>query len=202
MTPPNQVLQADNPAEKLCGLLLEIAGRDTNRLPSVIRHARVLDTALPHMTTSQAEVARARINRLQTKWGPLLPDDSNEPETDGIPPETRVVGWLSQRRHPTKYLKVIHNAAKAVAAGETSLSLILDRAYVGESSVFYCWVGLDSFREWLLQLRVARRQKKAVYRPGSLCQWWIDEMHPGGGKSSAYAACLKQLEQCRWPSQP
>ena len=197
MTAPGPISSAAQQAEKLCGLLLEMAGRDTNRLPSVIRHARALDAALPFMTAPQVEVARARLHRLKTKWGPLLPDDENEPEIDGIQPETRVVKWLSQRRYPAVHLSVMHHAARAVGAGETSLSLILDRAYVGQDEVLYTWVGCDSFREWLLQLRIARREVKGVYRPGSLCQWWIDEVAPTREKNSAYAACLKQLEQGR-----
>ena len=65
-----------NPAEsnnqQLCDLLLQVAGRDTSRLPSVRRHATVLAAAIPYMNKGQADVARQRIRRFETKWGLVL----------------------------------------------------------------------------------------------------------------------------------
>lgn len=193
------VMQSEHPSppqtetEKLCHLLLKVAGRDTNRLPSVIRHARTLDAALPFMSIEQKTIAIERINRLQTKWGSLLPGDENEPENGGIPPEERIDRWLSQRRYPGRYLRILYFAACAVADGVTSMSLIQDRAYRGELDGLIAWVRIDSFKEWLLQLRIARRETKGIYVPGPLCRWWIEEMNPAGGRHTAYAACLKRI---------
>ena len=73
MSPHAQTGTSDAVAHKLCDLLLQVAGRDTDRLPSARRHVAVLDAALPYMTTEQAQVARARIDGFETKWGTDAP---------------------------------------------------------------------------------------------------------------------------------
>jgi len=179
----------------LCQMLLEIAGRDTNRLPSVIRHVRILESAIRYMAPAQKDEAIARIDRLQTKWGCLLPEAEKEAETSAIPPEMRIAGWLAKRRQPERLLRIMHLSAKAILEGETMLSIIMDRGYQFEDDGIMRWVGYDSFKEWLLQTRVAGREAKGIYRPGPLCRWWADEMTPSRDRNSAYAACLKLMWQ-------
>ena len=187
--------------QQLCNLLLQVAGRDTNRLASVQRHARVLDAALPHMTTEQSKVARERIRRFEAKWGPVLSGSKKETETDGILPEMRVANWLSVRRTPERLLKVLHRAACSVWSGETSLLDVSEYAFAYETDRVVIPVGYDSFKEWLIQLRIARHEPGGVYRPGSLCHWWLHEMEPTARKDTSYAACLRLLvsmKKRRW----
>lgn len=179
--------------EKLCALLLDVAGRDTNRLPSVIRHMAVLEAAFDYMSPAQQRLARDRIGHLETKWGSGLARGRAEPETTEISSEMLVDRWLAQRRHPERYLGILHRAACVIWDGETSISRIEDHAYAAERDSLLPIVSIDSFREWLFQLRIAYRQAKGIYRPGLLCRWWIMEMDPAKGRASAYAACLKRI---------
>lgn len=178
-------------AEKLCELILTVAGRDTNRLPSVRRHMSVLDAAIPYMSKAQAQLARERIYRLEDTWGPLLPGTQNETEAGGIAPVVRVARWLSVRRNPERLLLIPFRAAICVWGGETRLSAIMDYAYAREIDMVIHLVGYDSFREMLFKLRIAIREASGAYRPGNLCRWWIEEMVPSDRKGAAYAACVK-----------
>jgi hypothetical protein len=178
--------------ERLCDLLLQVAGRDTNRLPSVKRHAAVLDAALPYMNHAQAGIARARIHKLEDWYGSLLSGGQNEPETRGISPEERVDKWLSERRDRERLLNVMHAAACAVFGGETKLMRVMDAAYRHQYDGVLSPPSVDSFREWLVILQIAHRAGPAHYEPGNLCRWWVEEMNPTGSKDSAYAACLKR----------
>ena len=184
--------------ETLCALLLEVAGRDTNRIPSARRHVQALDAALPFMTKAQQELARVRIDRLQTRWGVLLPGPPECLENDCIPPEIRVIGWLSLRRNPQRLLNVLHPAACAIQSGITSLTKVADTAYAKETDNVLAIRSMDTFREWLIQLRIARHEGPNVYGPNYLCDWWVSEMDPRGPKTNAYAACLKQLRQPKY----
>ena len=185
--------------EKLCGLILEVAGRDTNRLPSVRRHVRVLDTALEYMNPVQAKVARERIKRFETKWGPQLVGKAKSGQfVEEIAPEQRVARWLSMRRVPERNLYVAHRAAVSVWNGETALGRIMDYAYASETDRVIHPVGYDSFSEMLFQLRIAVRPENSIYRPGTLCRWWVEEMEPSKAQGTAYAACLQLLQEiCR-----
>ena len=186
----------DSHVENVCDLLLEVAGRDTNRLVTVKRHVNVLDAAIPYMSPAQAKIARDRIRRFQTKWGRVLPGTENEPEIDVIPPKIRIVNWLSVRRLPERHLHVLYMAATCVWTGETSLTRICDYAYSKQIELRIRQVGYDSFREWMLQLRIAAPETSGVYRPGSLCQWWIENMDPAD-KHGGYRACLRLLDEVR-----
>lgn len=194
--------QRDVRDHDLCDLLLQIAGRDTNRRPSAVRHVAVLDAAIPYMTQSQASIARARITGLETRWGRLLPGASDMAETDAIPPEVLMHRWLSQRTYPERYPLILHQAAKAVLAGETRLSVIQDHAYRGEVDGLLAVTTLTSFGEWLRQLRIAVRDVPTVYLPGRCCEWWANEMNPQIGKEGSYAACMKRLRQPQWNGTP
>ncbi len=191
----------DNTSEKLCALLLEIAGKNTGRMQTARRHARVLDAATEFMNLAQRAEARGRIGALETKWGPLLPGAPEMYHTAAknleISPEQRVSRWLSTRRNPERLLYVLHRAAVAVWAGETSTTKIMDRAYANETDRVVHTVGYDSFREWLIELRIAFWVSKAGYRPGLLCQWWVEEMKPTKLNDTSYTACLTQLQQMR-----
>ena len=190
-----------NATEKLCALLLEIVGKNPGRMRTAKRHARVLDAAIPHMYGEQSTEARRRIQALETRWGPLLPGDpamcDAAAENLKISPERRATRWLSTRRNPERLLYVLHRAAVAVWAGETSSAKIMDRAYANETDRVIHTVGYDSFREWLLELRIAVWVGEAGYRPGSLCQWWVKEMKPTKRNDTSYTACLTQLQQMR-----
>jgi hypothetical protein len=187
----------DNPAEKLCDLLLELVGRNAGRMATARRHVEVLDEAVVFMTLSQRTEARRRISVLETKWGPLLPGTENTTESCGVPPVERVARWLSTRRVPERHLKVLHRAATKFSEGETSISVVMDHAFAYEFDYVLMSVGFDSFKEWMIELRIASCLSKGIYVPGQLCQWWVEEMVFNKAKSSAYHACLKQLEQLR-----
>ena len=187
--------------EELCALLLEIVGRNTGRVQTARRHVRVLDAAMTHMDIAQRAEARRRIRHLETRWGPLLPGDpemyGKASENCEILPEERVARWLSKRRFPERLLPVLRRAALAVWAGETSTTKIMDRAYANETDRVVHTVGYDSFREWLLELRIACWAGKAGHRPGSLCQWWVEEMKPTKRNDTSYAACLRRLRELK-----
>lgn len=182
-------------AEILCGLVLELAGRSAGRMASARRHVQVLEAAFDHMNKSQRAEARRRIDALETRWGPMLPGDQNEPENGGFPPVMRVARWLSTRKTPERLLRVLHRAASKFADGETCLSAVMDYAFARETDHVLIPVGFDSFKEWMLELRIAKRAGKGVYVPGPLSAWWVREMLPSKDKLSAYQACLKQAAQ-------
>lgn len=186
----------DDAREALCQLLLELAGRSAGRMSTARRHAQILDAAVPHMTLPQRVEAQRRIRVLETRWGPMLPGANNEPENDEMPPETRVARWLSKRKTPVRYLKVLRRAATKVAEGETSISEIMDHAFARETDYMLTPVGFDSFKEWMIELRIAKRVATGVYGPGSLCGWWIDQMVPSNEKGSPYRACMEQAAAC------
>lgn len=195
----NAPSSSDGPSktqDQLCALLLEIVGKNPGRMRTAQRHARVLDAAIPQMNAEQRTEARSRIRALETKWGPLLP---GKPATSGgatknleILPEQRVARWLSTRKNPERLLPVLHRAAVAVWAGETSSTKIMDRAYANETDRVVHTVGYDSFREWLLELRIAVWIAKVGYRPGLQCRWWLEEMKPTKLNDTPYTVCLAQ----------
>lgn len=180
--------------DTLCQLLLEVAGRDATRYQAVKRHANVLAAALPLMSKQQSTIARERIQRYETKWGSLLPGTGNDDDIGSIPPELRVAQWLSKRRNPDRYLQVAYQAACSIGWGETRLSAAMDWAFRNETDrvlPIYCY---DTFKEWMLQLRIGKCQAGGIVRPGQLCSWWMDNMEPTKRTDTAYAACL-QLRQ-------
>ena len=183
--------------DQLCALLLEIVGKNPGRMRTAQRHARVLDAAISHMNAEQRTEACRRIRALETKWGPLLPGNpatyNAATENLEILPEQRVARWLSTRKNPERLLPVLHRAAVAVWDGEISSTKIMDQAYANEVDRVVHTVGYDSFREWLLELRIASWMGKAGHRPGSLCQWWVEEMKPTKRNDTSYTACLTQL---------
>lgn len=198
---PGTVQAANKPqasdAEKVCDLILQIAGRDTNRLPSVRRHVSVLQGAMAYMSKHQAEVARARIERFSDKWGHDALGIENAPANEELEPEMRVAVWLAMRRNPERLLMIPYRAAVAIWDGKTRLSDIMNYAYARELDMLIHMVGYDSFREMLFQLRIAVRTDEGDYRPGSLCQWWVKEMTPTGRPDSSWAACLKLAEELK-----
>ena len=161
------------------------------------RHVAALDAAFCYMDKPQQQEARKRIANLQTKWGSMLPPLSVVPENGGIPPETRVARWLSTRRTPVRLLRVLYRAAERIADGETSLSNVSDYAFAREIDHVLIPVGSDSFKEWLIELRIAKRVSTGIYMPGSLCEWWLAEMSATSEKGSAYQASLAAAMQLR-----
>ena len=200
-TVPHLTDSSGSSPEKLCALLLEIVGKNTGRLQTARRHVRVLDAAAAYMNIAQRAEARGRIRALETRWGPMLPGDPGTYDTPAenlqLSPEQRVARWLSTRKNPERLLPVLHRAAVAVWEGETSTTKIMDRAYANETDRVIHTVRYDSFREWLLELRIAFWAGKAGHRPGSLCQWWVEEMKPTKRNDTPYAACLTQLQELK-----
>ena len=186
----------EDPSQQLCGLLLEIVGKNAGRMQTARRHVRVLDAAAPHMDVAQRAEARRRIGKLETKWGPLLAGDpemhAQAAENCEISPEERVSRWLSTRKYPERLLPVLYKAAVAIWEGESSLYGVMERAYAKETDRVVHTVGYDSFCEWLVELRIAVRTGRGVYRRGALCQWWIQGMGPGKRTNGPYIACLTQ----------
>jgi hypothetical protein len=161
------------------------------------RHVAALGAAFPYMDKSQLQEARRRIANLETKWGPMLLPLTEGLEIGGISPETRVARWLSTRRTPERLLRVLYRAAERIADGETSLSNVSDYAFAQETDHVLIPVGSDSFKEWLVELRIAKRVSTGIYKPGSLCGWWLAQMSPASGKGSAYEASLAAATQLR-----
>ena len=187
--------------DQLCVLLLEIVGKNPGRMRTAQQHTRVLYAAIPHMNAEQRTEARRRIRTLETKWGPLLPGspttDNAAAENLEISPEQRVARWLSTRKNPERLLPLLHRAAVAVWDGEISSSRIMDQAYAKEVDRVVHGVGYDSFREWLIELRIALWVRKSGYRPGSLCRWWVEDMKPTNRNDTSYTACLTKLQELK-----
>lgn len=181
-------------AQELCDLLLQVAGRDTNRLPSVRRHAGVLAAAMPYMTTGQADVARQRIRRFETKWGLVLPGIQEETDIATVSAELRVAEWLSMRRSPEALLQIVRRAASAIWTGVDSLLDVQEYAYAEVIGRTPAPTGYDSFKEWMIQLRIAEFRHGGAFHPGNLCHWWVDQMAPSKSPDSAYSLCLTELE--------
>ena len=190
-------LQQPEVAETLCCLMLQIVGRNTGRMQTARRHAEVLDAAAPYMTPAQRAEAKRRIRCIETKWGLLLSNSQNQPLIDAISPETRVSRWLSTRRFPNRLLYVLRRAAIKVSDGCTKLQPIMDFAYADELDMLLTPVGYDSFREWLLELRIARHEAGGNYSPGSLCEWWVTDVAVNLGKKPRTRSAWGKTEG--WP---
>lgn len=186
----------------LCELLLQVAGRDTNRLPSVRRHAAVLAAAIPYMSKGQADVARQRIRRFETKWGSVLPGSLEEADIATISAELRVVEWLSMRRNPEALLQIVHRAAFAIWTGIRSLLDVQEYAYADVIGRAMPPRTYDSFKEWMIQLRIAEFRHGGGFRPGILCHWWVEQMAPSKSPDSAYSHCLTELELLKTKRRP
>lgn len=197
LTSPHSAEASGSDIGKLCDLLLQIVGKNTGRMQTARRHVEVLDAAIPHMPLPQRAEARRRIARLETKWGRLLAGDGEinctAAGTWETAPEKMIALWLSTRKSPERLLEIVYEAATAVSGGCTNLSQIMEHAYANEVDRVVHLVGYDSFREWLIELRVAKRDGKAVYVPGDFCSWWVENMEPTRRKDTAYAACLQML---------
>jgi len=161
------------------------------------RHVAALDAAYCHMDKPQQQEARRRIANLETRWGPMLSPLSGVLENSEISPDTRVARWLSTRRTPERLLRVLYRAVERIANGETSLSNVSEYAFAQETDHVVIPVGADSFKEWLIELRIAKRITKGIYVPGSLCAWWLAEMSQTSGKDGAYRASLAAAMQLR-----
>jgi hypothetical protein len=175
----------------LCNLLLDVVCKDTNRLSYIRRHVRVARAALPYMNKPQAEIAVARISKLCARWGEVVSEGYCEPEIHEISPETMVVDFLAQRRFPEAHLKILHRAAQEVWDGETSIHRVMAAALPVHPRAYLHLPQYDSFREWLILMRIAKPDGPGVYRPGILCQWWVQNMMPSKVKGARYRQCLE-----------
>lgn len=127
----------------------------------------------------------------------MLPGDQNEDRNGGISPVERVGLWLSTRKAPERHLKVLLRAASKFSEGETSLSVVMDWAFALEFDYVLIPVGFDSFKEWMIELRIARRRAAGEYVPGVLCDWWVSQMIPSHDKNTPYQACLEQAAELK-----
>lgn len=166
--------------EELCDLLLKVAGLGLSRMADARRHVEVLDAAIPHMTKAQAKLARQRIRKYEDKWGPLLPGD-HENQADGeksgeeTPYVEIVARWLSRRKYPERLLRVLRRAVNCMSVGETRLTRIMDFAYEEETDLVIHPVGYDSFRQWLIELRLGKPEGAGhwvAWKPGMCAIIW------------------------------
>lgn len=196
MPAQGKALSADDSA-KLADLLLQLAGRGAGRMLSARRHVAILVEAYPLLDNSRQIIARRRIASLEARWGRLreAPENLNGEEVEGdlsngLSPVMRVARWLSKRRYPDRYLRILHRAAICFQSGETCLSEAQEFAFAEELDGAVPDVGLSSFTEWMIELRIARKNGGRTYAPGDLCEWWVNEMTPTRAEDTAYAACL------------
>ena len=182
---------------KLCDLLLEVAGRDTNRLPSVRRHTAVLSAAIPYMDECQAQAARQRIGRLETKWGRALRGNDESPSFTAISPELWAANWLAVRRNPEALLEVVQRAATAIGTGFDRLLDVQEYAYAETRGRTLSPPSYDTFKEWMIQLRIAEFRYGGAFCRGSLCHWWVNQMVPSKQPGSSYLDCLAALSSLR-----
>lgn len=202
-------------AQKVADLLLQVAGVHVSGWYQSRRHAQALDEALQYMDKDQKQVAIARIQKLETKWGSLL---EIAPETapvssDEIAPMDVLVRWLWSKKHPERILRIMQLTSEALMAGETRLSVLLDKGYAGELDGVVRWVGYRTFSEWLKESRTAKSCGRGEYRPDSsswyLCGYGGESqlLHVGDMEqimqersqvaSTRIAACLKRLQEQR-----
>ena len=179
----------------LCNLLLDVVCKDSNRLPYIRRHVRVARAALPYMTDAQAEIAEARIGKLCSKWGAVVSEGYSDPEIAEIARETMVVDFLAQRRFPEAHLRILHRAAQVLWEGEKSLHSVMSACLPTHPRAYLHLPQYDSFREWLILLRIVQPDGPGIYRPGTLCQWWVENMAPSKIKGSGYRRCLEMLTE-------
>jgi hypothetical protein len=167
----------------LAPMLLDIAGRYTVDPYDGRRHYRILKEAYPYLTPEEQAQAKARMHRLETKWGNLLNDDY---EADAKLSETEVVQliaqWLSKRRGHEVLLKILKRAAEAVNEGTEYLRDIEEEAYEGIDFRTARPVSYNTFERWLLQMRVAQKVKlqqrehwqapQIAWKPGAWNHHW------------------------------
>lgn len=186
-------------------LLLELAGKSSGRMLTAKRHVGILEEALPLLDKGQQIVARRRIRSLEQRWGILGNNGVSPPGaagTDGIPvpisPELRTARWLSKRRNWSRYIRILHRAAVYFQHGGTCLSDAQSHAYALELDSVIPDVGLSSFTEWMMELRIAERSAARTYRSGELCEWWVNEMAPTKSEQGSYGLCISlATELCR-----
>jgi hypothetical protein len=146
--------------EKLCSLLLNTAGRAPTNFYVARREAAALAEAKPYMTPDQRKVAEDRIRRLEAKWGNLLVENAgNEKMLSKSELVKLIARWLRRRKRfspASRLLEVIKRAAQALDEGITNISEIHDRAFDKETDRAVRIVGWAVFRQWLIELRMAR----------------------------------------------
>jgi hypothetical protein len=191
-------------------LLLEIARTRPSRLATARKFARALADAMPMLSKPQQQIARARITSLETKWGSLLSGQENTwpQEIDYKEEIARIAGWLSTRKNPERLLLLVRRAVNFIGAGSYSLSELMDMVYAPETDLVVRTVGYDSFREWLIQLRVGELEKqvgagpkeskrKQIVTKGYMQHVWEEmfdkDVERDKLKEGLYAASLKQL---------
>jgi hypothetical protein len=147
------------------------------------------------MNKAQAEIAEARISKLCAKWGEVVSEGYIQPETVEFSPETAVVDFLAQRRFPEAYLKILYRAAQERWDGETSIHRTMASALPVHPRAYLLVPQYDSFREWLILMRIAKPDGPGVYRPGIMCKWWVEQMTPSKVKGASYRQCLEMLTE-------
>lgn len=142
-------------------------------------------------------MARRRIRGLETKWGPALRGSEETPEFTTISPELWVAKWLAVRRNPEALLEVVQRAAAAILNGSNSLLDVKEYAYAETRGRTLPATSYDTFKEWMIQLRIAEFRHGGAFCPGSLCNWWVDRMVPLKSQGSSYSDCLAALSTLR-----
>jgi hypothetical protein len=162
-----------NPLGKL---LLAVAGRAPTNFYVARREARVLADAMPHLSAAERVEAQDRIATLQTKWGTLLTNAQNQGQNLSlkIEPVQLIAQWLSRRHEQTRLLDVLERAAIALESGETNLAEITDQAYAEQTDRTLIAVRPQTFRAWLIQLRIAQEKCGGGIEPGPWIDAWVD----------------------------
>ena len=87
-----------------------------------------------------------------------------------------------------RLLRVLHRAASNIWNGATLLLDVQEYAYATETDRVMSPPSYDSFREWMIQLRIAEFRYGGSISPGILCRWWVEQMEPTDRVDTSYAA--------------
>lgn len=165
----------------LCDIVLELAGMSFPRMTAARKIARALDRAYEQMTLSQKQIARARIQELETRWGPMLPGASStvhatDVSHEEIAPEQKIAQWLTRRKSPYRILRVLIRAANCIQENPQRLGSVMDRAYAKETDFVLTPVSYDQFKEWMIELKIGKPEKvgrSVLWKEGPWCGLFV-----------------------------
>lgn len=164
----------------LCDMLLDLACQSYSRIAQARRIAQVLNDAMPHMNKAQEKIARGRVRELETRWGPMLygassPDHATQKISQEISPEYQIALWLVRRKTPDRMLRVIARAVNFIGEEPRRLTEVMDYAFQLETDHVLIPVGYQTFKEWMIELRVgtpSRVQGRVWYSRGEWFSVW------------------------------
>ena len=145
-------------------ILLQIAGHHVTSASTARRHIRALTDAASILREEQLQTeAKARIDRLEAKWGSAHGTRENPSDPEPLP----IAEWLATRTHQRRTFLTIQQAAKELLAGETSLTRVRNRSFAIDGSIgLVAPVRYEPFKNWLLRCGIARRTGAGRFLPG------------------------------------